>query len=80
MPKSLRINIAEVPDFAVGGNLQRVSVHPIGSDFQVLEKGAAHIADVLRKSGKASDVDTTISRGGLKCVFTSTAIAPQIWV
>jgi len=59
MPKSLRINIAEVPDFAVGSNTQRVQYILSGSDFRVLEKNAAAIADTLRKSGKASDVDTT---------------------
>ena len=59
MPKNLRINIAEVPDFAVGGNTQNVQFILSGSDFSVLEKTAGSITDALKKSGKAVDVDTT---------------------
>lgn len=59
MPESLRINIAEVPDFSVGSNMQRVQFIMSGSDFSVLEENSAKVLDVLRKSGKAVDVDTT---------------------
>ena len=59
MPKNLRINIAEVPDFSVGSNTQGVQYILSGPDFSVLEKGADKITAVLKKSGKAVDVDTT---------------------
>lgn len=59
MPKTLRINIAEVPDISVGGNTQGVQYVMSGPDFGVLEKGAAKIVKVLKDSGKAVDVDTT---------------------
>lgn len=59
LPKTLRINIAEVPDFAVGGNTQRVQYILSGSDFSLLEKNANTIVARLQKSGKAVDVDTT---------------------
>jgi len=59
LPKTLRINIAEVPDFAVGGNTQRVQYILSGGDFSLLEKNANVIVDRLKKSGKAVDVDTT---------------------
>jgi HAE1 family hydrophobic/amphiphilic exporter-1 len=59
MPKELRINISEVPDLAVGGNTQGVQYILSGPDFDVLETSSAKILDVLRKSGKAVDVDST---------------------
>jgi len=59
MPKDLRINIAEVPDFAVGSNMQGVQYILSGPDFAALEKGADRITAALKKSGKAVDVDTT---------------------
>ncbi|MFT3927060.1 MAG: efflux RND transporter permease subunit [Myxococcales bacterium] len=59
MPKDLRINVAEVPDFALGGNTQRVQYILSGPDYSVLEKNAEHVVAALRKSGKAVDVDTT---------------------
>jgi multidrug efflux pump subunit AcrB len=59
MPKELRINIAEVPDFAVGSNTQGVQYILSGPDFAELEKGATKIAAELQKSGKAVDIDTT---------------------
>src|SRR5262249_34019358 len=59
MPKHLRINVAEVPDFAIGGNMQRVQFILSGGEFSVLQKTAEHIAKALRESGKAVDVDTT---------------------
>jgi len=59
MPKELRINIAEVPDFSVGSNTQGVQYILSGPNFAELEKGADVITKALRKSGKAVDVDTT---------------------
>ncbi len=59
LPHDLRINIAEVPDFAVGGNLQGVQYIMSGPDYGVLQDGAAHIIEVLKQSGKAVDIDTT---------------------
>lgn len=59
MPDNLRINIAEVPDFSVGANTQRIQYILSGPDFGVLEKSAEHVTRVLRESGKAVDVDTT---------------------
>jgi HAE1 family hydrophobic/amphiphilic exporter-1 len=59
MPKDLRINIAEVPDFSVGSNTQGVQYILSGPDFSQLEAGAATITQALKKSGKAVDVDTT---------------------
>jgi len=59
MPKDLRINIAEVPDFAVGSNTQGVQYILSGPNFSELEKGAGVITKALKKSGKAVDVDTT---------------------
>src|SRR6187431_1693881 len=59
MPKELRINIAEVPDFSVGSNTQGVQYIVSGPNFAELEKGAGIITQALKKSGKAVDVDTT---------------------
>ena len=59
MPKDLRINIAEVPDFSVGSNTQGVQYILSGPNFAELEKGAGTITQALKKSGKAVDVDTT---------------------
>jgi len=59
MPKELRINIAEVPDFSVGSNTQGVQYILSGPNFAELEKGAGTITSALKKSGKAVDVDTT---------------------
>lgn len=59
MPKDLRINIAEVPDLSIGGNTQGVQYIMSGPDYDLLAQGADTIIDVLRKSGKAVDVDTT---------------------
>lgn len=59
MPKDLRINVAEVPDMNFGGNTQRVQYILSGPDFSLLAENSAKIADDLRKSGKAVDVDTT---------------------
>ncbi|HEY0468148.1 MAG TPA: efflux RND transporter permease subunit, partial [Polyangiaceae bacterium] len=59
MPKELRINIAEVPDFSVGSNTQGVQYILSGPNFAELEKGAGVITNALKKSGKAVDVDTT---------------------
>jgi len=59
LPPGLRTTIAEVPDFAVGGNMQRVQYVITGPDFQTLETTANGIVDKLKKSGKAVDVDTT---------------------
>jgi HAE1 family hydrophobic/amphiphilic exporter-1 len=59
MPKDLRINIAEVPDFSVGSNTQGVQYILSGPDFSVLDRSSRQITSVLKKSGKAVDVDTT---------------------
>lgn len=59
LPDGLRVTVAEVPDFAVGANMQRVQYVLTGPDFGVLEQSANEIVDRLKKSGKAVDVDTT---------------------
>jgi hydrophobe/amphiphile efflux-1 (HAE1) family protein len=59
MPKDLRINVAEVPDFSVGSNTQGVQYILSGPDFAELERGAGRITAALKQSGKAVDVDTT---------------------
>ena len=59
MPKDLRINIAEVPDLAIGGNTQGVQYILSGPDFDVLEEGSQKILAKLRESGKAVDIDST---------------------
>jgi multidrug efflux pump subunit AcrB len=59
MPKDLRINIAEVPDFSVGSNTQGVQYILSGPNFGELERGAGVITKALKQSGKAVDVDTT---------------------
>src|SRR5690606_32880743 len=59
LPSDLRISVAEVPDFAVGSNMQRVQYVLTGPDFDVLTETANRITDELKKSGKAVDVDTT---------------------
>ena len=59
LPAGLRTTIAEVPDFAVGGNMQRVQYVITGPDFATLESTADTITEKLKKSGKAVDVDTT---------------------
>src|SRR5690606_22630474 len=52
MPESLRVNIAEVPDIAIGGETQGVQYIITGPDFDVLEKSATAILGSLKKSGK----------------------------
>jgi hydrophobic/amphiphilic exporter-1 (mainly G- bacteria), HAE1 family len=59
LPKDIRINIAEVPDFSVGSNLQNVQYIISGPDYGLLESSATKIMDVLKESGKAVDIDTT---------------------
>src|SRR6478736_2324285 len=59
LPPGLRTTIAEVPDFAVGGNMQRVQYVITGPDFATLATTANAVVDKLKKSGKAVDVDTT---------------------
>jgi HAE1 family hydrophobic/amphiphilic exporter-1 len=59
LPPNIRSNIAEVPDFAVGSNLQNIQYILSGPDYSVLEDGANKIVEVLKQSGKAVDVDTT---------------------
>lgn len=57
--QDLRVTVAEVPDFAVGSNMQRVQYVMTGPDFGLLTETANRITDELKKSGKAVDVDTT---------------------
>lgn len=59
LPESLRVNVAEVADFSVGANTQRVQFVMTGPDFATLESSAKTITDALKASGKAVDVDTT---------------------
>jgi hydrophobic/amphiphilic exporter-1 (mainly G- bacteria), HAE1 family len=59
MPQGLRVNVAEVPDFAVGSNLQNIQLVMSGSDFGVLERFADDITSKLREKKIAVDVDTT---------------------
>jgi len=59
LPEGLRVNVAEVSDFSVGSNTQRVQFVMTGPDFDVLNRSANDITNVLKASGKAVDVDTT---------------------
>lgn len=59
MPDDVRINVAEVPDLAIGGNTQGVQYIIMGPDYQVLEQSSLKILETLKKSGKATDVDST---------------------
>lgn len=59
LPENLRINVSEVPDMSIGGNTQGVQYIISGPDFQLLENSSEQILSVLRKSGKAVDVDST---------------------
>lgn len=59
LPPGMRVNVAEVPDFSVGGNLQHIQYVMSGSDFALLEKYADEITAGLRESKLAVDVDTT---------------------
>jgi HAE1 family hydrophobic/amphiphilic exporter-1 len=59
MPPGMRVNVAEVPDFAVGTNLQNIQLVMSGPDFSLLEGYADEITKGLRESKLAVDVDTT---------------------
>lgn len=59
LPDNLRINVSEVPDISIGGNTQGVQYIISGPDFKLLESSADQILRVLKKSGKAVDVDST---------------------
>jgi hydrophobe/amphiphile efflux-1 (HAE1) family protein len=59
LPQGLRVNVAEVSDFSVGSNTQRVQYVMTGPDFDVLTRSANEITKALKESGKAVDVDTT---------------------
>jgi hydrophobe/amphiphile efflux-1 (HAE1) family protein len=59
MPPGLRVNVAEVPDFSVGSNLQNIQLVMSGPDFSQLAGFADEITKGLRESKLAVDVDTT---------------------
>lgn len=59
LPAGIRANVAEVSDFSVGSNTQRVQYVMTGPDFEVLARSAGVITQALKDSGKAVDVDTT---------------------
>ncbi len=59
MPAGMRVNVAEVPDFAVGSNLQNIQIVMSGSDFSLLEKYAGEITTGLKAAKLGVDVDTT---------------------
>ncbi len=59
LPPGMRVNVAEVPDFAVGANLQNVQIVMSGSDFSLLEKYANEITTGLKEAKLGVDVDTT---------------------
>jgi hydrophobe/amphiphile efflux-1 (HAE1) family protein len=59
MPAGLRVNVAEVPDFSVGSNLQNIQLVMSGSDFGLLQKYADDITGKLKEKKIAVDVDTT---------------------
>ncbi len=59
MPTGMRITVAEVPDFAVGSNLQNIQLVMSGPDFSQLERYADEITKGLRATKLAVDVDTT---------------------
>ena len=66
MPPGMRVNVAEVPDFAVGANLQNIQLVMSGPDFSKLERYADEITKGLRESKLAVDVDTTNLPGRLE--------------
>src|SRR5690606_35384014 len=47
LPSNMRVNIAEVPDFAVGSNLQNVQYILSEPDYGVLQESASKIIDVI---------------------------------
>jgi multidrug efflux pump subunit AcrB len=59
MPPGMRVNVAEVPDFSVGTNLQNIQLVMSGPDFSQLAQYADEITKGLRESKLAVDVDTT---------------------
>jgi hydrophobe/amphiphile efflux-1 (HAE1) family protein len=59
MPKEMRINISEVPDISVGANTQKVQYILSGPDYALLMQSSDKLLESLRKSGKASDVDSS---------------------
>jgi multidrug efflux pump subunit AcrB len=59
MPEGMRVNVAEVPDFSVGANLQNIQYVMSGPDFSLLAKMADDITANLREQKIAVDVDTT---------------------
>ncbi len=59
MPKELRINIAEVPDFAVGSNTQGVQYILSGPISRSSRRARARSPRRSRRVARAVDVDTT---------------------
>jgi hydrophobe/amphiphile efflux-1 (HAE1) family protein len=59
MPRDLRVNVAEVPDFAVGSATQNTQIVMSGPELGALQSYAKEITDALRASKLAVDVDTT---------------------
>ena len=59
IPPGMRVNIAEVPDFAVGSDTQNIQMILSGTDLLALDKYAEAITTDLKKSGMAVDVDTS---------------------
>ena len=63
-PSNLRVAVQEVPRFAAGSGANLQVQHQIsGPDIDTLSVYANRIADALRASGVASDVDTTLAVG-----------------
>lgn len=59
MPPDIRFTVAEVPDISLGGNTQQVQYILSGPDYETLKSASSRIAEALRSSSKAVDVDTT---------------------
>ncbi len=59
LPPGLRVNVAEVPDFAVGSSTQNIQVVMSGPDLDTLQGFAKEITAGLKESKLAVDVDTT---------------------
>ena len=59
LPSDWRINVAEVPDFAVGNATQNIQYVMTGPDFGVLQGYADEITKGLKEKKLAVDVDTS---------------------
>ncbi|MBS2017693.1 MAG: efflux RND transporter permease subunit [Deltaproteobacteria bacterium] len=59
LPKTLRVNVAEVADVSIGSATQNIQIVMSGPDLPTLQGYAKRITTALRDSKLAVDVDTT---------------------